>query len=440
MAELVLAHGVDVRQDLPLPLSYVIAGAVCALVISFVGLSLLWRSSRFDAAPAGRPVPAAVERVADSGPVRWALRAVGLLLTGFTALAAIFGPDLGSNPTAGLVYVVFWVGLVPASLLLGPVWRLLNPLRTIQYAVCRMLRIDPEKGRLPLPLWIGYWPAALSLYSFVWLELAASDPTSLPVIRTFFAAYAVVNIAAGITFGARWFDKGDGFEVYSTLIGRLSPLGRRYDGRLVLRNPFDGLVGLPVGPGLVATVCVLVGSTAFDGFSRSSFWTRLVQNSVLPETTWATAGLVAVILVVAACYTVAARLGGTFSATDRGRLPGTFAHAVVPIAVGYLVAHYFSLFVFGGQLTFSLASDPLVTGDDLFGTRGNGIDYSVVSATQIALVQVLAVVAGHLFGVVAAHDRAVRLFPRTHAVAGQLPMLVLMVGFTIGGLTLLLAP
>jgi hypothetical protein len=62
-----------------------------------------------------------------------------------------------------------------------------------------------------------------------------------------------------------------------------------------------------------------------------------------------------------------------------------------------------------------------------------------VSPTAIAAIQVLAVVTGHLLGVVAAHDRAVRLFPRRHAVAGQLPMMLLMIGYTVGGLTLLFA-
>lgn len=440
MAEVVLAHGITVRQDLPLPLSYVMVGAVSALVISFAGLSLLWRRSRLHGDGRGLPVPAAVQRVLDSGSFRWALRAVGLLLAGFTAVAAIFGPDVSSNPTAGLVYVIFWVGLVPLSLLLGAVWRSLNPLRTIHYALCRVLRLDPGIGLLPLPSWIGYWPAAIGLCSFVWLELASPDPNSLPGIRAFFVVYGSVNIAAGICFGSRWFDKGDAFEVYSSLIGRLSPLGRRGDGRLVLRNPLDGLDALDIAPGLVATICVLLGSTAFDGFSSSIYWIHHIQNSNLSATTWSSLGLLAAILLVGACYTGAATLGGIVGDTGLRALPGAFAHAIVPIVVGYLVAHYFSLFVFGGQQTFSLASDPLVNGANLFDTRGKAIDYSVVSASQIALVQLVAVVAGHIVGVVAAHDRAVRVFRRPRAIVGQVPTLVLMAGYTVGGLALLLGP
>lgn len=440
MVDAVLAHGIRVKQDLPLPLGHLIAGAALALAISFVGLGALWRTSRFRGDQGGRPIPAAVQTVLDSSPFRRALRTVGLVLTGFAAAAAILGPDVPSNPTAGLVYVIFWVGLVPLFLLLGPVWRLLNPLRTIHHALCRTLRVDPATGILPLPSWIGYWPAAITLYSFLWLELAAPNPTSLPMLRTFFALYAAVNIIAGVCFGARWFDKGDCFEVYSSLIGRLAPLGRRRDGRLVLRNPFDGLDGLPVAPGLVPTVCVMLGSTAFDGFTRSTFWIHQTQTSSLPTTTWASVGLIAVILLVAACYAAATKLGGMLSTTERRALPGAFAHAIVPIAIGYLIAHYFSLFIYGGQQTLILASDPLVNGANLFGTGSNVIDYSMVSPAQIALIQLAAVVTGHVFGVIAAHDRAIRLFRRTDAIRGQLPMLVLMAVYTVAGLTLLLAP
>ena len=57
----------------------------------------------------------------------------------------------------------------------------------------------------------------------------------------------------------------------------------------------------------------------------------------------------------------------------------------------------------------------------------------------MAVIQVGAVVTGHVLGVVLAHDRSVRLLPREHALRGQLPMLLLMLGYTIGGLWLLFA-
>jgi hypothetical protein len=111
----------------------------------------------------------------------------------------------------------------------------------------------------------------------------------------------------------------------------------------------------------------------------------------------------------------------------------------VPIVAGYLVAHYFSFLIFQGQQALILLSDPLGTGADLLGTAERGVDYTLVSGTAIALIQVIAVVVGHVLGVVSSHDRAVGLFPRRRAVLGQVPLLALMVGYTVGGLSLLFA-
>jgi hypothetical protein len=437
-----LAHGIGGRQDLPIPFSYAVIGAAWALAISFVALGALWKTSRLRGDDAGRTLPETVQAVADGTAFRWLLRLAGLAVTAFVAVAAIFGPDLANNPTAGFVYVLFWVGLVPLSLLFGPVWRLLNPLRTVHLLLARAVRIRPEEGLFPLPRSLGYWPAAVSLFSFVWLELAAPDRATTGVLRAYFAGYAGVHLFAASMFGSRWFDRGDGFEVYSALIGRLAPIGRRADGRLVLRNPLDGLDGQPMATGLPATVCVLLGSTAFDGLSSSTAWIGWTQDAALSPTATATLGLLGMILLVLVAYVAAARLAGVLGSA-RHRLhrafPLEFAHSLIPIAVGYLVAHYFSLLLFAGQQTLIWASDPLVNGSNLFGTAEGGVNYTLVSATTIAVVQVLAVLTGHLLGVVAAHDRAVRLFPRRHAVAGQLPMLLLMIGYTVGGLTLLFA-
>src|SRR5262249_42275033 len=76
------------------------------------------------------------------------------------------GPDTADNPTAGVVFVVFWIGLLPLSLALGPVWRWLNPLRTLHLLACAVVRRDPRRGIARLPRGVGYWPAAGGLLAF----------------------------------------------------------------------------------------------------------------------------------------------------------------------------------------------------------------------------------------------------------------------------------
>ncbi|WP_206051059.1 hypothetical protein [Nocardioides speluncae] len=426
-----LAHGIGGRQDLPIPALYAYAGAFAALFVSFLALGLLWPRSRFSGDTAGRPLPAAVERLADGPAVRHTLRALGLAAAVFVVAHLILGPDdPDRNPAAGAVFVLLWVGLVPASLLLGPVWRLLNPLRTVHALACRALRRSPRQGR-PLPARLGYWPAALGLFAFTWLELAAPEPSARSSLLAFLTAYAVAQLAAAAVYGSAWFERGDAFEAYSALLGHLSPLGRRpADGRLVLRSPLNSLDAVPSAPGLAAAVCVLLGSTAYDGLSRSPGWIETLETSTLGRTGAGTLGLTAACLVVAGLYASCAGLSQVIAGrTSRAPGPVTaFAHSLLPIAVGYLVAHYFSLFTLEAPRIVAIA----------LGADNPAAPALLLGASGTATLQVGAIVLGHVLGVVAAHDRSVRLFPAARAVPAQVPLLALMVVYTTGGLAILL--
>ncbi|MBC9715382.1 hypothetical protein H9Y04_22800 [Streptomyces sp. TRM66268-LWL] len=461
-----LAHGIGSQHDLPLSPFYAYAGAFAALLVSFLALGLLWSTSRFRGDRSGLALPRPFQRAADARATRLALRVLGLAAALFVLAHLLFGPDDAErNPAPGAVHVLFWVGLVPASLLFGPVWRLLNPLRTLHAAGCRALKRNPAAGR-PLPQRLGMWPAAAGLFAYTWLELASPDPASRIALLVFLLTYAAVHLAAAARFGARWFAQGDAFEAYSTLFARLSPLGRRRDGRLVLRNPFHGLDATPPVPGLVATVCVMLGSTAYDGYSDSPSWITTLQTSSLGRTPTATLGLLGAVVLVAALYSLCALATRAFTTrstpapavapTVTSRTTPTkptstptkptstateptptkppapqaaFAHSLIPIALGYLIAHYFTLFVTEGPRTVIVASgtDNPVPPEPLLGPGGT------------AALQVVAIIAGHVLGVVAAHDRAVRLLPPEKAIVGQLPLFALMIAYTLGGLGLLIA-
>lgn len=446
-APTLLAHGVGGRQDLPITLPELVVAASVTLVVTFLALGLLWREPRLDRdAGGGRPVPEWLARLLDAPAFRWVLRALGLLATGWFCVGLLAGPDTPDNPTAGALYVLLWVGLVPVSLLFGPVWRAVNPLRTVHLLGALALRRDPARGVRELPDALGLWPAAVTLFAFVWLELVAPDRATLPVITAWLAGYAVVMLAGAVLFGARWFDRADPFEVYSALVGRLAPIGRAADGVLVWRNPLDGIAGLRPRPGLVAVVIVLLGSTMFDSLSNAPAWLRFAQENGLPPAVTGSAGLVLVIGAVAVAYLaatgVAARVGRTErvdGAVAARRVPGEIAHSIVPIAVGYVVAHYYSLLILEGQRTIALLSDPRDTGADVFGTAGWEPHTALVTPSGVANLQITVIIVGHLLGTLLAHDRALYLFPRGRAVAGQLPLLALMVAYTVAGLLLLYA-
>ena len=109
----------------------------------------------------------------------------------------------------------------------------------------------------------------------------------------------------------------------------------------------------------------------------------------------------------------------------------------MPIAAGYVIAPYRLLGVYAGQVTLALLADPLGIGANWLGTRNLTPNAALIAPTLVASIQATAIVLGHLLGIVHAHERALTSFPRRAAIVGQVPMLMLMVGYTCGGLILL---
>ncbi|RSM58736.1 hypothetical protein DMH03_22755 [Amycolatopsis sp. WAC 01376] len=403
---MILAHGLGGRSDLPVPLWLALYAGAAAVVVSFFALTVFWKEPKLRGADAGRALPLLLQRFVDSAFSRVALRVAGVLLfAGFLAMAWAGPGSSADNPAPAWFYVWFWVGLVPLSLLFGPVWRRLNPLRTVASLIPARHRELPDRP--------GYLPAIVGLLAFLWLELVFPHSDSPRAIALFCTVYAVIHIALGVVYGPRWFDRGDAFEVYARLIAALSPFGRRSDGRLVVRNPLDGLVAISPAPWLTALVLVVLGSTAFDGLTRLPFWTSL-DAGVLGGT----AGLAACIALTYGAYAGAISLTRPYLRRGFDPYPA-FAPSLIPIMVGYTVAHYFSFAVFSGQQGF-----------------GRAIDYTVVSTGVIALVQIAGIVAGHVLAVTSAHDRSVGVLRANYVKVGQYPMLALMIGYTALGIAL----
>jgi hypothetical protein len=415
------AHGVGSSQDLPLPFDLVLQAGAVTVVVSFLAVSMLWRVPR---AGATRRLPAGWDAALRSPRWRGPLRGVVLALALYVVGNALFGPRGEANPAAHALFVWLWVGLVPVSVLLGPVWRGLNPLRTLHAVLCRVLGV-PVTGLRPGVRHgagrTGHWPAVVALLAFVWFELVAPDRTDPRLIGVWLSAYAVVQLGFGLVRGERWFARGDAFEMYSELTGRLSVLGRDDDGRYVLRSPLAGLTTVAHPRGTTAFVAVWWGSTIFDSASGSPVWAGFVQSTGVPVLA-STTGLVGVCLLVA---------GSLWWIVRRADI----ALPLVPIAVGYTLAHYASVLVVEGPRGLLLLVQQW--------GAGGSVELNIVpDPTAIAVAQVACIVVGHLAGVLAAHDRALRAAPGREpmlVIADELPSVLLMVGYTWAGLFLLFA-
>ena len=434
------AHGIGSRGDLPISKGLFIWGAVLAVAVSFAAVSMLWVEPILPRLAMGKPLP------------RWTgtatlvlspvARAIGLAFLALTLVSAWYGStDSSLNFAPVFVYVWFWVGALWLSAVAGDgIWRSLNPWDSLAALGARSIDPTPRARPADQSLVWSHWPAALGLSAFVWLELAYYEPSSPRVLAYAISAYSIAVLAMVARFGRRWLQTGEGFTVLFGLVALLAPIGRRDDGRLTLRVPFAGLSTLQARRGTVAVVLVLLGSTTFDGVSRTPWWGSFVRlKAGWDRTATYTLGLVVVVALVSAVFLVAAHFVAVLGRTDRRAAPGRYIHSLVPIVLAYSVAHYFSLFVYEGQNGWKLLSDPLGRGWDLFGTADHRINYLALSTGAIAATQTIAIIIGHVAGVVLAHERALEDVGEERAAVSQLPMLAAMIAFTVTGLTLLLS-
>ena len=447
-----LAHGIGGVRDLPVPESFFFSTAAIVLVVSFVALGALWRRPLLEQGAKGRTVPPGVGRVLTSRVLRVSLQAVSFGIFVVVLWSALFGTEVElRNFAPTFVYVIFWLGLPLLSVTVGDVWRYLSPWRAIADAAVWVLERGGREARavFSYPERFGRYPAALALFSFVALELAHPRPAAPRTLAIAISLYTYWALAGMAVYGREaWTRRGEGFAVMFGLLSRIAPFSIR-EGKVVVRWPFTGLAGADPVPGTLVFVAVMLGSTSFDGFSRTSIWqnlvgdlrARLVDQTLtvidLATTGLNLLGLAGVICAVMLAYFVAVETARRLVRAPRSLVPD-FVLSLVPIALGYTVAHYFSLFILQGQFVLFLASDPLGRGWDLFGTADIQPNLTLLSPNLIWYVQVGALVVGHVAGLADAHDRAVSLFEdRGDALRSQYPMLALMVLFTVGGLWVL---
>jgi hypothetical protein len=403
-------------------------GAALVLIVSFVALALLWERPLLAKHTGGRPLPEGVQRFVFWRPLRVAAGSVSMFLFVVLLVAAFAGSDAPQKNLAPIfVFVVFWLGLVPVVVVLGNVWPALNPWKAVADGVAwfsgRLGSESEPLGRYPERL--GRWPAAVQLFLFAALELAYFDPSDPRALGVAIVLYSVVNWFGAAWFGREaWFVNAEAFTAYFGALAHIAPLAVRAgpDGQreLVARPPIVGLTRFATPPGMVAFVAVMLGSVGFDGFSRTSWWLDRredVRNAAagsfdLTGTLLNALGLLLAVAAVAAAYLLAVSVAKRL-ARAREDLVHAFLGSLVPIALVYAVSHYFTLLMGQSQMAIRLASDPLGRGWDLFGTADMGVDLTPVSPNTVWYVQVGALLAGHVAGLMLAHDRAVELFPST---------------------------
>ncbi|HEU0305118.1 MAG TPA: hypothetical protein VFR32_11120 [Gaiellaceae bacterium] len=446
------AHGIGGIRDLPVPGWLFLVGGATVLVVSFVALGALWTKPKLEPG-AGRPLPDGLQRVLLSPYLRVVVSGLSLALFAVVWTAAAFGSERASaNLAPTFIYVWFWVGMVVVTIVLGNVWSVLDPWRAAADATAWVSgKLGWARTPRPYPQWLGVWPAVFLLFGFVALELVYSDPSDPRMLALAIGVYSAVTWSGMFAYGrSEWRGNGDGFAVYFGLISRVALFGsRERDGRtqLILRRPLSELARLERRPGAVAFLAVMLGSVAFDGVSRSSWWFERIYDVETrfsdPESAERAvmllnlSALVLAVLFVATVYTLSVKIAEGVVG-ERAAFRGVFVGSLIPIAIVYALSHYLSLLIIQGQFAIPLLSDPYGQGWNVLGTASFDPDLTLLKPNTTWYAQVTVLVIGHVLALVVAHDRAVALSPTPQiALRTQYAMLSLMVLYTVGGMWLL---
>jgi hypothetical protein len=334
---------------------------------------------------------------------------------GITAWAWIIAQGIAGGSSdaavAGLfLWVYGWVGVAILSALVFPAWEWLDPFATLHDAGAWVLRRIGVSGWAPsaLPTRLRVWPAVAGLAFVIWLELGAVPGNrELTIIL---AGYTALTLALMAQYGRDgWRAHGEAFTVWFRTLNRLAAMGvapatgtdaeadpDAVDNRSVLRRPFaSGLLeGAWESPRIIL-VALGTGSIIFDGLSQTVIFASVFGVPALLLRTLLLLSFLGVI--TAAALAVAKTVS-----------PSAIGAGLLPIAVGYLVAHYLTYLLIDGQRIVIAVSDPLQQGWDLAGTAFYEASAGWLPPGLVWTAQLAAVVGGHMLGAWAGHVAAQR--------------------------------
>ena len=471
-------HAFGQRYDLPIPLSYFLIGAAATVALSFVviGMFVQKGSEGFRYPRLNLLDVTGLGAALSSGVAGFAVRAISVALFLLILLTGFLGTNRPiDNLSPTFVWIIWWVGMGYVAALVGNVWMFVNPWKITFEWFQRIVGQsgDEDEALFRYPEGLDVWPALLLFFLFAWSEnvfTSAFRPFTLSVM---ILLYSVITWAGMAAFGKHtWLRHGEAFSVLFSLFARFSPTevrvadrgpgGRcdsdcvdcyeRYeraeasDRELNLR-PFA--VGLAVkrrtSIAMAAFVILTLATVSFDGFQDTETWASWRADMLTVTTTDVvdTLGLAVAPLLFAGVY-VAFCWGVRLMSGDRGdfgSLASAFVFSLVPIALAYNIAHFVTLLLIQGQLIIPLASDPFGFGWDIFGTADYNVNLNIISAKAVWFISLAAIVLGHVVSVYLAHLTALRLSDRApNALRGQIPMLALMVLYTVSSLWIIGQP
>jgi hypothetical protein len=412
----VLGHALNPTYTSRLPLAVYLTGAAITVGLSFAFVLARDVRARPPAVHATPHLPPAL--------LRGTLRAIGLLGWLWIMAQGILGGSSAGSVAPLFLWVYGWVGLAIVSAFVGPAWHFLDPFSTLYDAGAWLLRRAGVSRWTPAdyPSRLGRWPACVVFAAFVWLELvdAGGGAATLFIVLIGYTAFTLAMMAQ---FGRdTWRANGEAFTAWFRLLGRLAAYELVDEDGRVRRRPFAaGLLERGWSTADAALAALGVGSILYDGLSQTQIWFDLFGAPGIAGATLLLAGWLG--LLVAAAMLLTRYVG--VEATGAGLLP---------IAVGYLIAHYLTYLLIDGQGIVVAISDPFQRGWDLFGTAFHEPTGAWLPPGLVWTVQLAAVVGGHMLGAWAGHVNAAAHGPAGLDARGltrrEIPLAVVMVALT----------
>lgn len=428
------AHGsVGGGVEAPIPLWLLYAGAGGTVAVTAGWLAVGERDVGGDHGTPSLALPYwAAQTLANVG------RAVGLFALVAVLASGVFGQQIASENVATVLFWPVWLkGLALLAVVAGSPWRVVSPWGTL-YAGLAWLEGDPPAllGEYPEPL--GDWPAVVGFALLVGVvENLTTLPRSPRLTAALVAAYALVMVVGALAFGPTWLRRADPLAVLYRLLGRIAPVHLdRTDGgyRVTLRAPWRACTRTVTDASTVAFVVLALYTVSFDGLAETATFRALL--AAMPDVLGPTPA--AVVLYLAGFGAFLGSYWAAVSLVDAaagesqsvGRTATAFAASLLPIAGAYEVAHTYP-FVFRNIGTLL----DLTTGGVVAPDPVAGLSLAAFWGSQVALV-----VGGHLVAVVAAHTVAVARYGRAGGRRAHLPLVVVMVGYTVVSLWIISQP
>jgi hypothetical protein len=437
----IFAHAFGQNFSLPLPGWLFIFGGAAVVFLSFIVISLV-SDTRPTKSEMTIPISAPARRSAVI-----AAQASGLFVLVFLVVTGLFGnPKAGLNINVTFCWVIFFVGFMYLTALFGNLWKAFNPFRTLVEMLERLTK-QPAVGLHTYPVRLGYYPALFTYFIVICLELLFGEVSTLPqTLSGLLIFYAMASMVGSLYFGKdNWFRYMDYYSVFLRLVSKISSLAYHRD-KFVLRAPFSGLYELnPEHFSLLFFIIFMLTSTMFDGFKETKEYTQTYLHyfSHAPIRFYAVMVLIGITIFICGLFVGFVSLAKKSTPTNLSarQLSLRFIPSIIPIAVGYNIAHYASYLLTNIQILFQEISDPFDKGWNIFGTAHISANPSLLSPYTVWYIELSAIVIGHIVAVYVAHKIASRIYSSHAAVVqSQLPMIILMVLYTIISLWIITQP